>query len=367
MGLVNSVTGHINNSNSNKEIKETFMSTIPREPKEKQFNNKLSSNLTKYLFDFFSYKEIYELGKVNLFLMNNLVNYIKSSERWPEKIRRLNKQYKFKIHIGEVDDTLKEAKINKRRYKFDSENDEQVNYYQFDMDGNKYISVARTFNWAHKDNEMYWREEDIKNSFEQNQKVPYLITVCWIDTRFSFLHVKPGNYKLYINEHFISQKNFIEKVKLSVIINEGRENKVLFDEKFPTREIYNKNSSSRNSNNARLNEDFVCYIKKEDFDRIEKDENGDCAIKIQFFHTDNLWKGGWYIDGGILKEITQKEIDEEMKKIIQKQEEEERKKIFGNIVEEKEQFDDGNNHDIDINNYINYENDNENDNNNKDN
>ena len=83
----------------------------------------------------------------------------------------------------------------------------------------------------------------------------------------------------------------------------------------------------------------------EDFDGIEEDENGDCIVKIQFFHTNDFWKGGWYIDGGILKEVTQKEIDEEMDKIKKKQEEEERRKIFGNITEEKIEFDDGNNHD----------------------
>ena len=344
MESVNSVYGLIGSKTEKKEIKETFMPKISREPKEKYFNKKLGSNLTKYLFDFFSYKELYEFGKINVFFMNNLVDYIDSSERWPEKIRKLNSQYKFKISQGEVDESLKEAKLKKRKYKFDSENDKQVNYYQFDINGNKYISIARTFNWAHKNNEMYWREEDIQNSLEQDQYVPYLIMVCWIDTNFSFLHVKPGNYKLYINEHFSTHRSFIEQVTLKVIINEGKENKVLFDEKFPSREIYNNNSSN-NSSNSRLKEDFICYIKMEDFDGIEEDENGDCIVKIQFFHTNDFWKGGWYIDGGILKEVTQKEIDEEMDKIKKKQEEEERRKIFGNITEEKIEFDDGNNHD----------------------
>ena len=166
--------------------------------------------------------------------------------------------------------------------------------------------------------------------------------VCWIDINFYFRHVKPGNYKLYINEHFSTNRRFIEQVTLKVIINEGKENKILFNEKFPSREIYNRNNSS-NSDNARLNEDFICYIKKEDFDGIEKDENGDCIVKINFFKINDFWKGGWYIDGGILKEVTQKEIDEEMKKINKMKEEEERRKIFGNSNEENVEFDDGNN------------------------
>ena len=52
MGLVNSVYGLIGSNTEKKEIKETFMPKISREPKEKYFNKKLGSNLTKYLFDF---------------------------------------------------------------------------------------------------------------------------------------------------------------------------------------------------------------------------------------------------------------------------------------------------------------------------
>ena len=35
------------------EIKTSFMPKIKRDPKEKLFNKKMCSNLTKYLFDFF--------------------------------------------------------------------------------------------------------------------------------------------------------------------------------------------------------------------------------------------------------------------------------------------------------------------------
>ena len=306
------------------------MPKIKRSSVEKNFNKKMSPNLTKYLFDFFSYKELYELGKTNLYFMNNLIDYIDQSDRWPEKIRKLKATYNFTIYPNEVDDSLKQAKINKRKYKFPSENGKEVNYYQFDIDGDKYISIARTFNWAHKNNEIYWREEKLPNSYEEDQGVPYLISVCWIDTNFSFLHVKPGNYKLYVNETFNIDKNFEEKVKLKVTIGG---NKVIYEVIFPSQQIFDNNSNTRQ--NSCLNEDFICYIKKEDFDDVQKDENGDCKVRVDFNHTDDFWKGGWFIDGGCLKEITQKEMDEEIEKINKKKKVEEKKKKFKGYEEDE--------------------------------
>ena len=72
------------------------MPKIKREPKEKKFNN-LSPNLTKYLFDFFSYKELYEMGKTNIYFMNNIIDYINENEPWPEKIRKFKSKYNSKI------------------------------------------------------------------------------------------------------------------------------------------------------------------------------------------------------------------------------------------------------------------------------
>ena len=317
-------------ANSKKEIKTSFMPKIKRAPLDKKFNNKLSSNLTKYLFDFFSYKDLFEMGKINVFFMNNIIDYVEENDPWPEKIRKLKLKYHFDIHQNEVDCSLKEAQIKKRRYKFPSENEQEINYYQYDIDGNKYLSIARTFSWAHKNNDIYWREEKALDSYEKDSNVPYLITVCWIDTKFSFLHVTPNNYKLYINEAFIRNKRFKEKVTLKVTINNDI---IIYEEKFPSQKVFDYNNCEQG--NYRLNEDFICYIKKEDFNEAEKDENGDCIVKITFFHTDNFWKGGWLIDGGCLREISQKQLDDEMAILNKKKEEEETKKYFGKEEDEK--------------------------------
>ena len=323
MGLMNSVSSYFN-PGPKKEIKETFMKKIKREPNVKTFNNKISPNLTKYLFDYFSYKELYEMGKINLYFMNNIIDYIKETEPWPEKIRKFKSKYNLKIYKDEVDLTLKEAKINKRRYKFPSDNGNEINYYQFDMDGNKYISIARSFNWAYKNNNSYWREIKIKGSYEPKQNVPYLITVCWVDTNFSFFHVKKNNYKLYMNETFITNKKFVERIMLKVIIDE---NIIVYEKKFPNQKIFDNNNNEEEK--SKLNEDFICYIKKEDFDKAKKDEKGDYIVKIEFSHgNDSYWKEGWIIDGGCLREITQKEMNNEIEIMKKKIEEEERKKLY---------------------------------------
>ena len=100
-------------SNETKEIKSSFMPKINREPKDNKFK-KLSKYLTQNLFRYFNYKEIYEFGKTNVFFMNNLIEYLENNENLPEKVRKLKCKYNFKIYQNEVDQTLNQAKINKR-------------------------------------------------------------------------------------------------------------------------------------------------------------------------------------------------------------------------------------------------------------
>jgi hypothetical protein len=55
---------------------------------------------------------------------------------------------------------------------------------------------------------------------------------------------------------------------------------------------------------------------------VQKDQNGDCLVKVEFSHRDLNWKSGWFIDGGCLVETTQEEID----KLKEKEEEKEKEK-----------------------------------------
>jgi len=138
------------------------------------------------MFKYFDYEELYELGKTSVFFMNNIIEYLENNNTWPEEIRKLISKYGFQIHQGEVDLTLKLTKKNKRRYKYPNEENKGTNYYQFDLDGNRYISIANSFRWAHQDNNNYWTKQKAIGSYEENGDVYYLVNVCWLDTKFHF-------------------------------------------------------------------------------------------------------------------------------------------------------------------------------------
>ena len=308
-------------TNMNKLVKNVFMSKINRKPNTNQFVN-LSKYVTQHLFKFFDYNELYELGKTNVFFMNNVIEYLENNPTWPEEVRKLITKYNFQIYQNEVDLTENLAKKNNRRYKYPKEENKGVNYYQFNLDGNRYISIANSFKWAHFDNNNYWTKEKAVGSYEENGDVFYLTKVCWINTHFHFYHVNPkNNYKLYVNEFFVIHKNFKNELKIKVILGE---NKVVYESIFPSDKIHQKNSGQKN--NCKLKEDYICYITKEDFNDVQKDQNGDCLVKVEFSHRDLNWKSGWFIDGGCLVETTQEEIDKLKEKEEEKGKEKEEEK-----------------------------------------
>ena len=86
MGMImNHIYSYSSQINGKKEIKSSFMPKIKREPKHKNLNNKLSSKLTKNLFKFLTYKESYEIGKINLFFMNNIIEYFEKTNHGQKK------------------------------------------------------------------------------------------------------------------------------------------------------------------------------------------------------------------------------------------------------------------------------------------
>ena len=168
---------------------------IQRPSKTTNFNNKLKQNLTKYLFNFFKYKELYELGKINVYFQNNIIDYIHENNRWPEKLKDMEKFYDLEINKNEIDDSLSLAKSNHRKYKYNV--DDKVNYLQFKENCIEFKAIARYNDWAHKDNNSYWREENIEGSYT-DEKVFYLVTVCWINVDLYFYHIKKLEIISYI-------------------------------------------------------------------------------------------------------------------------------------------------------------------------
>ena len=274
---------------------------IQRPSKTTNFNNKLKQNLTKYLFNFFKYKELYELGKINVYFQNNIIDYIHENNRWPEKLKEIQKFYDLEINKNEIDDSLLSAKINHRKYKYTVE--DKVNYLQFKENCIEFKAIARYNDWAHKDNNSYWREENIEGSYT-GEKVFYLVTVCWINVNLYFYHIKAGNYQLYINEHFDDSRI---KGELKICVKIG--NKEIYkNDNFPNDEIYNANNSSSNHRNKKLKEDFICNINENDFDVKEKIDEEKFVVEVSFMHRELYWKGGWYIDGGCLRKMDEEDI-----------------------------------------------------------
>ena len=191
------------------------------------------------------------------------------------------------------------AKIKERKYKYTFE--EKVNYLQFKENCTEFKAIARYNNWAHKEDDSYWREESIDGSYT-GEKVYYLINVCWIDLHLFFYHIKAGNYQLYINEHFDNESI---KKQLKICVKIG--NKEIYkNNNFPNEEIYNANNSYYNSRGKKLKEDFICNINENDFD-IKDNLEEEFVVEVSFMHKELFWKGGWFIDGGCLRKLDKEE------------------------------------------------------------
>ena len=95
----------------------SLMNKIKRKCKTSLFNKKLSRNLTKYLFDFFYYRELYQICSANLFLYQCFTEY--QLMTWKLEMNNIIDIFHLSIenYDEEVDDTLTECIRNKRTYK----------------------------------------------------------------------------------------------------------------------------------------------------------------------------------------------------------------------------------------------------------
>ena len=202
---------------------------------------------------------------------------------WQQEMYNFQTYYNVTIPKNEIDNTFEDAKRNNRRYKF---NDAQTNYVRYSNDGKSYICIAEASDWAHKNNASYWGSTvNLPGAYEG--KTPKLKNVCYIDTHFQFHHVKPGNYKLFLNQGF-ENDNLLGKLDLKVFVGE-KEVYHLTD--YPTKNM----TESKN-----LSEVYICDIRSDQFDTSKLDKNGDSVVKIAFASKEGSWKKGWLIDGARL-------------------------------------------------------------------
>ena len=93
------------------------MQKINRKGKPCIFSQKLSKNMTKYLFNFFYYRELYNLGTVNLYFYQNFSEY--QLLTWKMEMNNIIDIFHLEInnYEDEVDDTLTKCISKKRTYK----------------------------------------------------------------------------------------------------------------------------------------------------------------------------------------------------------------------------------------------------------
>ena len=92
------------------------MQKINRKGKPCIFSQKLNKNITKYLFDFFYYRELYNLGSVNLYFYQCFTEY--QLLTWKVEMNNIIDIFHLEInnYEDEVDDTLTKCISKKRTY-----------------------------------------------------------------------------------------------------------------------------------------------------------------------------------------------------------------------------------------------------------
>ena len=116
-----------------------IMQKINRKYKPCIFSEKLNHNLIKYLFDFFYYRELYNLGSLNLFFYQCFTEY--ELLTWELEMNNIIDIFHLEInnYLDEVDDTLTKCIKNKRTYKM---SDHPGCFVRINKDGINIISLA---------------------------------------------------------------------------------------------------------------------------------------------------------------------------------------------------------------------------------
>ena len=108
-----------NNINYIREMKKKKLYRFPLITRMGKFDTKinwrLNNNLTQYLFDFLTYKDIQKIGNVNIFFRNFSINH---SFQWIPYLKDVIKtEYNIELPENQIDNNFKEANQMKRKYK----------------------------------------------------------------------------------------------------------------------------------------------------------------------------------------------------------------------------------------------------------
>ena len=324
------------------------MNKIKRKCKTNLFNEKLSRNLTKYLFDFFYYRELYQICSANLFLYQCFTEY--QLMTWKLEMNNIIDIFHLNIenYDEEVDDTLTECIRNKRTYKMIDHpgcslriNKEGINIFSeayldssfhqnlsnltlvYDNNNNFYnkkrkntidssseppsnfgsMESITSYNKNNDSND--WTIKHLQDSYNNN-KCMLLNKTTPLNIGFSFYHIIKGDYQLYLHHSLINMRN--ARLILQVSING---NIVYTLKDFPSNELIEQDTrdEKEKEKNIKLREYLICSITKKMFEEsfseekeVDEDKNNvkDYEVRVSFRNQDLFWKAGWCIDGGRL-------------------------------------------------------------------
>ena len=152
----------------------------------------------------------------------------------------------------------------------------------------KDIASTHGCNFARSGNPSYYGPRNEPNSYDGT--VEYLNNVDWHSFSLHFKHVKPGNYKLFLNQSF-ENDNIRGSMNLKIFVGD----KLIYeDDLFPNDELVRARY---------LTEVYIKDIKDYNFDMNKLDKNGEQEVRLEFKgNNQNSWRNGWLIDGARLIE-----------------------------------------------------------------
>ena len=312
------------------------LNSIEREGKTNIFSRKLKRNVTKYLYDFFYYKELLEICSTNIFMHNCLSEYEMSS--WEVEIRNIIDIFNLDIKNIEEEMGNSLASCVKKNRLYNMLNYEG-NYIKINNEGLNIISSAYfdpdmkfqlnklnnniinndlninlnnslnsfdSFHSMQDDEESKiinknnlktpWKVINCNNSYNKG-KIIYLEEKSSLDFGFSFNNVIKGNYKFYLHQHITNMKNakLILKITINDVLvyetNDFPNNEILsqFDNNDIPQDNFNMFMSDdeeddlKNINNEiNLKETYICDIKEEMFDNVKNIIKKDYKSKNTF-------------------------------------------------------------------------------------
>jgi hypothetical protein len=240
---------------------------------------KLCKDLTNYLSEFFTYKDMQIIGNVNICFRNIYVNY---TYKWSPYLQEVIKsEYNIELPENQIDNTFNEANKIKRTYKI--KNYDGL-YLLIENNRLNIIKLAKFSTWAWKNDTRYWIESALSNSY-LNDRTPKLKLVFWCDVNFSFNIITPNNFSLYLHQAFPSLEE--ESLDLDILVDGNK----IYHSDYPNNQTGYKRGSV-------LEECYIYEIDIKDFN-FNKNEH---EIKVQFMHKHLYGIRGWYIDGAKLVE-----------------------------------------------------------------